>query len=137
VLHHTRENPQPATSALLAFGFYQIYVRNPVGYLGYLFFLEFTPTQGGAAYMERLAALGVPGEAMTFLQDHTTIDQGHNRLMETYIDDLVRDQNDIDVIVYAMRTTTCLYANMIEEAFKQADAPVDYGLSADERRFAA
>lgn len=130
------ENPLPATSALLAYGFYQIYVKNPIGYLGYLLFLEFTPTQSGPAYMERLAALGVPEEGLTFLRDHTTIDVGHNRLMDTYIADLVTCEDDVEVITYAMRTTGQLYARMIEEAFRQADAAVDYGINPDERRLA-
>ena len=64
------ENPLPETVALNAFVFYQIYNRNPVGYLGYLFFLEFLPTASGAAYMAMLEHAGVPREAMSFLLEH-------------------------------------------------------------------
>lgn len=55
------ENPLPATTALLSFGFFQVYNLNPVGYLGYLFFLEFLPTQHGARYVELFKKAGVPG----------------------------------------------------------------------------
>lgn len=37
------ENPHPATSAVTGFSFHQIYNLNPVGYLGYFFFLSFCP----------------------------------------------------------------------------------------------
>ncbi len=129
------ENPLPATSALLAWGFYQIYVKNPVAYLGYLYFLEFTPTSSGAHYMDQLRGLGVPDEGLTFLQDHTTIDQGHNRLMHSYLDDLVTSSDDAQVVAYSMRTTGHLYARMIEDAFRDADEPRSYGVAVDERRF--
>ena len=76
------ENPLPATLALLGYGFYEVYNRNPLAYLGYLFFLEFTPTSTGNGVMEALKAVGVPDRAMTFLKDHTLIDVSHNRLME-------------------------------------------------------
>lgn len=130
------ENPLPATSALLAYGFYQIYVKNPVGYLGYLYFLEFTPTQNGPAYMDQLRGLGVPNEALTFLKDHTTIDQGHNRLMHSYLEDLVTSSEDVQVVAYAMRTTGHLYARMVEDAFRHADDPQSYGVAVDEQKFA-
>ena len=88
------ERPLPETSALLAFGFYQIQFLNPVGYLGYLFHLEFTPTSEGSAYMQALEKIGIPKEAMTFLHDHTTIDIGHNKMMEGYAHDLIQNEQD-------------------------------------------
>ncbi|MEO0974205.1 MAG: iron-containing redox enzyme family protein [Pseudomonadota bacterium] len=130
------ENPLPATSALLAYGFYQVYVKNPIGYLGYLYFLEFTPTQSGPAYMDRLRDLGVPEEGLTFLRDHTTIDQAHNRLMHSYLEDLISSEEDVAVVAYAMRTTAQLYARMIEDAFSQVERPRDYGIAVDEQRLA-
>jgi hypothetical protein len=126
------ENPLPATTALLAFPFYQIYNLNPVGYLGYLFFLEFTPTTHGALYLDGFERSGVPRSAMTFLLDHTTIDQGHNKLMEQYFDELVLDERDLGSIVYAMRVSGRLYSNMIQEALDQVDQFVDWGTSTEE-----
>lgn len=116
------ENPLPATSALLAYGFYQIYNLSPVGYLGYLFFLEFTPTRSGAGMMDALARIGVPRGAMTFLKDHTEIDVGHNKMMELYVDRLVRSGQDVDRIEYSMRTTGYLYERMLTEAIRSAAA---------------
>ena len=126
------ENPLPATTALLAYGFYQIYNLNPLGYLGYLFFLEFTPTSTGDGMMDRLRSIGVPDAAMTFLKDHTTIDQGHNRLMEKYADAMVHNEADLDCIVYAMKTTGVLYAEMMAAGMADADAPMARGWNHEE-----
>lgn len=116
------ENPLPATTALLAYGFYQIYNLKPLGYLGYLYFLEFTPTQSGEGMMDSLGRIGVPRNAMAFLRDHTEIDVGHNRLMEKYVAGLIRTEEDLDCITYAMRTTGYLYARMLAEAMADATA---------------
>jgi hypothetical protein len=129
------ERPLPATVALLGYAFYQVQHLNPLGYLGYLFHLEFTPTQNGGAYMQMLEKIGIPREAMTFLHDHSTIDRGHNKLMETYVQELIRTKEDVDAVVYAMRVTGKLYDDMIQAAFEQADNPQDWGIAGEELRF--
>ncbi len=115
------ERPLPATSALLAFPFYQIQFHNVLGYLGYLFHLEFMPTRMGAAYMESLAKAGVPREAMSFIADHATIDIAHNKLMERYIDELILTEEDMETVIYCAKVTAKLYANMVQEAIELAD----------------
>ncbi len=114
------ENPLPATSAMLAYGFYQIYNQNPVGYLGYLFFLEFSGTGAGENIMDSLRSIGVPDNAMTFLRDHTIIDVGHNRLMEKYAAHMIRSESDLDAVTYTMKTSAYLYAQMIDAAVADA-----------------
>ncbi len=126
------ENALPATTALIGFPFYQIYNLNPVGYLGYLYFLEFTPTSVGGAYMAALTAKGVPAEAMTFLKDHVTIDVGHNKLMEGYVEKLVNTEADLEAVGYAMQVTARLYANMLDGAIEQARSGVDFGRNLEE-----
>lgn len=126
------ENPLPATTALLAFGFYQIYNLNPVGYLGYLFFLEFTPTAAGSGMMDALERSGVPRSAMSFLKDHTEIDLGHNKMMDGYVDRLIRTEQDLDCVDYAMRTTAHLYAQMLTSAVKSASAETARGWNWEE-----
>ena len=127
------QNSLPATSALLGFAFYQIYHLDPVGYLGYLFFLEFTPTQHGSAYIDRLSCMGVPKEAMSFLIDRTKIDVSRNLLMDFYVQEMVANQEALNSVVYAMKVTGRLYADMIQEAFDQVDNPKDWGISSVER----
>jgi len=126
------ENPLPATSALLAYGFHQAQNHNPVGYLGYLFFLEFTPTRAGAGMMEKLRESGIPETALTFLRDHTEIDQGHNRLMEKYAEQVITCEADFDAVVYSMRTVSYLYERMLSEAIASAEAHPDVGWNWEE-----
>lgn len=126
------QNPLPETSALIAFPFYQIQNLNPVGYLGYLYFLEFLPTASGGALMAALERIGVARAAMRFLHDHSTIDLAHNQLMESYAETLLINERELGAAVYAMRATGRLYANMVEAAFAHADSPVDYGVADQE-----
>ncbi|MFK7954799.1 MAG: iron-containing redox enzyme family protein [Lysobacterales bacterium] len=126
------ENPLPDTSALLAFAFYQIQFRNPIGYLGYLYFLEFTPTASGVAIISALENLGVPKEATSFLEDHTTIDVGHNKLMQGYLETLVTCEQDLESVLYAMQVTGRLYANMLDGAVAQATRNQDFGVNFSE-----
>lgn len=115
------ETPLPSTTALISFPYYQIQHLNPVGYLGYLFFLEFTPTSRGGQYMELLRSMGVPDTALTFLHDHTTIDVGHNRMMESYAESLIQDEADLESVLYALEVTGRLYGQMVVDSFAQGD----------------
>ena len=121
------ENPLPATSALLAYGFYQIYNLDSRGYLGYLYFLEHMPVASGSGLMDALASAGIPQNAMSFLRDHTEIDVGHTKMMNKYVQHLVKDERDLDCVEYAMKTTAYLYTQMMDQAMKSAETGVDTG----------
>ena len=115
------ENPLPATTALLSFGFYQVSNLNPLGYLGYVYFLEFMPTSSGELLMTSLSKVGVPDNAMTFLRDHAEIDVSHNRLMERYAGGMLTSEKHIDAVEYAMKTTGHLYAQMLAQSVETAE----------------
>jgi pyrroloquinoline quinone (PQQ) biosynthesis protein C len=127
-------NPLPTTIGLISFPFYQINYLDPVGYLGYLYFLEYMPTQQGHAYGAALARLGVPEKAMGFLKEHMAADVGHNKLMEQYLRGLVHDRTDVQAIVYAMKVTAQLYSQMLAGAIQHARDPRDYGVASHEAR---
>ncbi len=114
--------PLPSTMALTAFPYYQITGKNAVGYLGYLYFLEFMPVRSGAEYIAGLTKLQVPFEATTFLQDHSVIDVGHTKAMTKYADTITTCQRDIDDVIYAMRVTGELYSTFVERTFQSVDA---------------
>ncbi len=122
-------NPLPATRALTAFVFYEIQFGNPIAYLGYLYFLEFLPTGSGGIYMRMLENLGVPLSAMSFLQEHVSVDVQHNKLMERYAERIIQNEADYDAVVYAMRVTGQLYADMLAAALEQADNPKSWGIA--------
>lgn len=115
------EYPLPNTIAFNAFPFYLIYNKNPISYLGYLYFLEFTPTSQGRSYIEAITALGVPENALTFLEEHATVDVHHNKMMESYAKTLIRDKIDLAGAQYAMKVAGRLYSQMLEGAFTWAD----------------
>jgi hypothetical protein len=73
---------------------------------------------------------------MTFITDHTSIDLGHNRFMETYVEQLVSSEDDYESVIHALRVTGKLYADMIQNAFDQVDSPSEIVVSSDEARFA-
>lgn len=123
------QNPLPATIALTAFPFYQIHYQNPIGYLGYLYFLEFMPTQVGATYATALIASDVPRSATTFLNEHIVVDPAHIKLMDEYVQRLVRNEDDLRSVQYGMQVTGRLYGDMLWGAMQSVDHPVDYGVN--------
>jgi pyrroloquinoline quinone (PQQ) biosynthesis protein C len=126
------ENPLPATIALTSYPFFEINYRNPIAYLGYLFFLEHMPTQHGAIYAKALMGAGVPEAAMGFLKEHMHVDVGHNKLMEKYLAHLVHNQKDADAMIYSMHVTAQLFANMLWAAVERAEKPPSYGVCWEE-----
>ncbi|MGF1545196.1 MAG: iron-containing redox enzyme family protein [Parvularculaceae bacterium] len=121
------ENPLPATSALVAFAYYQLQRGSPLSYLGYVFFLEFMPTHVGEDVARWLHNIGVTPNAMTFLRDHAEIDMAHNRIMEQYVDGLVVTDADYDTVAHAMRVTGRLYGRMYDEAVNDVSQPFERG----------
>jgi pyrroloquinoline quinone (PQQ) biosynthesis protein C len=115
--------PLPSTMALNAFPLYYVQFKNPIGYLGYLFHLEFMPTTSGEGYMSSLSKLGVSREAMSFIEEHAKVDLHHNKLMEFYIDKLVTSQADCDEVIFTAESACHLHNRMIEDAFARADDP--------------
>jgi pyrroloquinoline quinone (PQQ) biosynthesis protein C len=110
------ERPLPATTAILGFMHYQLDHANPIGFLGYIFHLEFTPTAVGPDLMRSLAAAGIPEEAQTFIRDHAEIDVAHNKLMERYVEDLVQTEEDLEAVCWVARATARLYSQMFDDA---------------------
>ena len=132
----TQGRPLPSTLALTAFAYYQITGKNAVGYLGYLYFLEFMPVRSGADYISGLTKLEVPIEATSFLQDHSVIDVGHSQAMTEYAAALTTSQRDIDDVIYAMRVTGELYSTFVQRTLESVDAQgkpgVSYGIDLPE-----
>jgi hypothetical protein len=128
------ERPLPATSAMIGYSFYQVQHANPIGFLGYLFHLEFMPTTSGKSYMKALENIGVPKDAMTFIDEHSVVDMGHNKLMESYFNSLEITEDDMDEIVYAAKVAASLYAKIISEAIQSVKEEYNWGVSGDELR---
>ncbi|MGE3974744.1 MAG: iron-containing redox enzyme family protein [Bdellovibrionales bacterium] len=109
--------PLPNTLALNAFVLHLIQFVDPISYLGYLFHLEYLPTQTGRFYIEKLKQMGVQENSLTFLEEHATVDIAHNELMKQYINYFVTNNKTLDNVIYAVQSTCVLHQQMIEAAF--------------------
>ncbi len=116
-----RTHALPSTIALNAFVLMQIQFVDPIAYLGYLFHLEFMPTRQGKRHMEELQKLGIPKEALSFLQEHATVDVGHNKMMESYVALLVNDEDKLETVIRATRYTAQLHYKMMADAFENGE----------------
>jgi len=128
------ERPLPSTMALIAYGYYQVQHLNPVGYLGYLLHFDFMPAYGSRSYLEALQKSGIPREAMAFFHDSSGTEFNHNKFLEAYVDDLVKNESDLEAVIYAMRTTSRLYELMIAEAIEEVENPHPITIPRDELR---
>ena len=113
--------PLPITKALSANVLQDIQFKNPIRYLGYLFHLEFLPTQNGPKYLEMLSKMGIPENAVTFLQEHTEVDIGHNKLMEIYVKEMVTSPKIFDEVADTMYNTAYLHKRMLDDAFANGE----------------
>jgi pyrroloquinoline quinone (PQQ) biosynthesis protein C len=113
--------PLPATRALIAFPIYEMQYVSPLVYLGYLYHLEYLPTQGGAAYAAGLAKAGIPECAMTFLIEHATVDVHHNKLMQSYIAHFVTNEREAKIVAESARATCVLHGHMTTDAFERGN----------------
>jgi len=113
--------PLPITLAYNSFVLNLVQFHNPVSYLGYLFHLEFLPTQNGPKYIHQLEKLGVPKEALTFLEEHATVDVAHNKLMEEYVEELISTERDLQDVIWAAKSSVPIHSHMISDAFENGE----------------
>ena len=128
------ERPLPATFALLASAFHMIEHHDPIAYVGYLFHLEYTPIQLGAAYMDALERAGIPRAAMGFIEEHATVDVAHGKLIEQYCAALIHTDEDLESALYMLRLTAEHYAKMLDAAIASADRWDDLSSANPEER---
>lgn len=113
--------PLAGTSALMSFGYYAAMGCSPAVYFGYLYHLESMPVKSGGAYIQRLKSIGVPDEALSFVEEHAKFDVSHMKLNEEYLQMFVQNDKNFEDFVFGMRTCSILYARMLEDAFAAAD----------------
>lgn len=115
------ERPLPSSFALRASVAHMIEHHEPVAIVGYMFQLEYTPVQLGQAYMEALERAGIPRNAMTFIEEHASVDVSHCKLIEQYCEALLRTPEELEAALYMQRLTAELYARMLDEAIDSAE----------------
>jgi hypothetical protein len=116
------ERALPETIALSAYIFHQIQHVSPLCYVGFMYFLEFMPTTVGEGATAALDHMGVPENCRSFIQDHVTIDMAHTKLMDNYLTQMVRNEDELAIVAGAMRDTATLYGHMIDAAFDSSSS---------------
>jgi len=115
-----RAYPLPETAALIGYAYHQIQHRDPAGFVGFIYFLEFIPSISGAAYMEKLESAGIPRSAMCFIEEHSTVDPAHVKLLDKYVEHIVTNEDHLEEVIYGIRCTAKLYGRMIDSAIESA-----------------
>lgn len=113
--------PLPMTTAFFASAVWGIQRKGPMYYLGYLFHLEFSPTESGKQHVDMLLKKGIPANAVSFLQEHSEVDIGHNKLMEHYVADLVQTAHDMDIMKESLSVCVDLHTKMLKAAFENGE----------------
>jgi len=116
-----RSLPLPTTEAMAAFITFQIQHRNPLSYLGYLYHLEALPVHFGPEVIESLLRIGVPLEATTFLREHAEADPVHLKWNREYLEGFIRNEKDLEAVLYGLRGTCRLHAGMFQGILEDAE----------------
>ncbi len=113
--------PLPATTSLIAYAYYQAHFVKPIGYLGILFNKEFTFLSISKDFIQQFSRIGIPEEAISFLEDHAHVDIAHQKLLEKYIEVMVRTEDDIQEIKYAISVSIERWSEMLNAAIARGD----------------
>jgi hypothetical protein len=113
--------PLPTTVGFLGNVLYQVQFGSPLSYLGYLFHLEYTPVVNGDKIMNMLKSKGVPNSALTFLEEHSTVDVAHTKLMDAYLESLVESDHGFNVVAQSLKSSIVLHNRMMEGAFENGE----------------
>ncbi len=117
-------HPLPATAALIAFFNHAATDLNLATFFGAQYFFESLSVYSGEAQLDRLRSLGIPDEAMTYIEEDSFANVSHMKLNEDYVAALVIDEASFQDFLFGMRTTAYLYGRMIEDCLAAADRGV-------------
>jgi pyrroloquinoline quinone (PQQ) biosynthesis protein C len=116
----TSSRPLPSTAALNGYIIGKITFESPLHYLGYLFHLEFMPTQYGVSFLKGLLKAGISENAITFLKEHHEVDEAHNKLFAQYVEELIKSDDDLKIVQAAAQDTCFLHSRMVNDAYNVA-----------------
>lgn len=109
-----RSQPHASTELMVAYAYHQIDRENPVGFFGMVHVLEGTSTAlatNAAATMQR--ALGLSGNAFSYLNSHGALDLEHVRFFEGLMNRL-EDTEDKAAVVHCARMIYRLYGDIFK-----------------------
>jgi pyrroloquinoline quinone (PQQ) biosynthesis protein C len=118
--------PLPTTEAMVAFAVYQVQHSNPLGDLGYLYHLEMIPAGNGAGILKALRAMGVPDNALSFIDEHAKVDATHTKWLEGYLRESIESEEDIRAVIHGAQGTARLHGLMLQGILDAVEKSEDW-----------
>ena len=116
-----QQPPLPETMGVIAYTYYQVNELEPVGFLGCMALHDYTPVAAQERYHDALKRIGLPDEASNLFKDVKLLGPTYTALIKTYVQELVRSEQDVEAVVLGMRNYAALFANMLGAAFDAVD----------------
>lgn len=117
-----KSKPLPTTSALFSHSVYMIQKFGAPAYLAYLFNLEVSPIVNGPHILSLLKTKGVPKNATTFLEEHIKVDVQHLKLINTYMESLLKTNSSQEIFFNSLYDNVVLQNRMLEASFENGEA---------------
>lgn len=102
------------TELMVAEAYYQIYQKNPIGFLGMVFVLEGTSiaiATNAASAMQK--SLQLPNEAFTYLNSHGSLDLTHVEFFKTLVNQFTKEE-DQKIVIDCAKKFYFLYGNIFK-----------------------
>lgn len=102
------------TELMVADAYYQIYQKNPIGFLGMVFVLEGTSiaiATNAATAMQK--SLQLPNEAFTYLNSHGSLDLTHVEFFKTLVNQFTKEE-DQKIVIECAKKFYFLYGNIFK-----------------------
>jgi len=104
--------PHPETELMVAYAYDTIYRCNPTGFFGMVLVLEGTSVALATQAAERIkAALGLPGQAFSYLTSHGSLDVSHVDFYEKLMNRL-DDMDDRTAVIHCAQMFYKLYGDI-------------------------
>lgn len=106
--------PSIFTELMVADAYYQIYQKNPIGFLGMVFVLEGTSiaiATNAASAMQK--SLQLPNEAFTYLNSHGSLDLTHVEFFKSLVNQFTKEE-DQKIVIDCAKKFYFLYGNIFK-----------------------
>lgn len=117
--------PLATTTAFTAFVHYQLSESDPVGYLGYFWFLHFMPRRLRPLLAAHIDRGVIPASAARFMLGVSEVRRTNDEEFVERYRDLVRKPRELSVIVHVVRASGVLFASLLAGAIEEADRLAD------------
>jgi hypothetical protein len=117
----TVSTPLPTTKAVVASAYYQLTQEDPIGFLGYLYFVCHMPARLRGAAADALARAAVPVTAARFVAAAFETRPERDEQLARRFEELIRRPRDLSLVVSTLHATAGLFANLIRGAIEHVE----------------